>query len=201
MVRIEGLAQGGGHQLLQGVRDVLVVLGEDLRGEADDGAGDGIRRVCPGVRAPDAQGVQEDGPEFLQGERAHARHAVLCGDQRGDRDDDAVGDVYEQGGHLRLLCRELDCGVDVAGLHCPEVVEGADDRVRSHRSERRGYGGLGHGQHSSQGDRRAGHGVLIHLRAGHLWTDSGDFFPPVVGPTMTQTTVGKGSDRARPRPP
>ncbi|MFC9105438.1 hypothetical protein ACFT08_31240 [Streptomyces rochei] len=48
-VRIEGLAHADGFQLAQGFSDVLVVLGEELLREVDDGAGDALRRVRPGL--------------------------------------------------------------------------------------------------------------------------------------------------------
>jgi hypothetical protein len=53
-VCLEGLAHADGLQLVQGVGDVLVVLGEELLREVDDGAGDALRRVRPGLR-PDPQ--------------------------------------------------------------------------------------------------------------------------------------------------
>jgi hypothetical protein len=57
-VRLEGLADADGFQLAEDVGDVLVVLGEDLLGEGDDGAGDTLRRVRPGL-LPGAQGGED----------------------------------------------------------------------------------------------------------------------------------------------
>ncbi|WP_186785330.1 hypothetical protein [Streptomyces misionensis] len=91
-MRIEGLAHADGLQLAQGVGDVLVVVGEELRGEVDDGAGDALHRVRPGPR-PVPQRGHEDAPQGLQGEGVLARLARVRAGQRGDRDDDPGGDV------------------------------------------------------------------------------------------------------------
>jgi hypothetical protein len=121
-----------------------VILGEDLFGEADDGMGDALRCVRPGLR-PVVQSGHEDASDGLQGEGVVARLRVDAA-QRSDRDDDPLGDVHEQRGHRRFGGEELSGGMGVAGLDRPEVVEGADHRVRGHRGERRG-GVLEHAEH------------------------------------------------------
>ncbi|WP_371583904.1 hypothetical protein [Streptomyces sp. NBC_01314] len=77
------------------VVDVFVVLGEDLFGEADDGLGGALRCVRPGL-CP-VVGGHEDASDGLQGEGAVARLRIGAA-QRGDRDDDLLGDFHEQRG-------------------------------------------------------------------------------------------------------
>ncbi|MER7569430.1 hypothetical protein ABTZ93_42110 [Streptomyces sp. NPDC097941] len=112
-MRIKGLAQAHGFHLPEDVGYVFVFLGEDLPGEADDGLGDALRRVRPGLR-PVEQGGHEDPSDGLQGEGVVARLRVDA-TQRGDRGDDPVGDLYEQRGHCRVG-GELGSGLGVAGL-------------------------------------------------------------------------------------
>lgn len=119
-----------------------MVLGEQLLREVDDGAGDALGRVRPGLR-PDPQRGHEDAPEGLQGEGVLARLAGLRAGQRGDRDDDPRRGVDEQFGHPRFSAGELAGGVDIVGLDGPEVAEGADGRGRGHRGEWRGVGHVG----------------------------------------------------------
>ncbi|MFB9579920.1 hypothetical protein [Streptomyces goshikiensis] len=45
---IEGLAHSHRLQLAQDLGDVLVVVGEELQDELDDGAGDALRSLRPG---------------------------------------------------------------------------------------------------------------------------------------------------------
>ncbi|MFI8308463.1 hypothetical protein ACIF80_34710 [Streptomyces sp. NPDC085927] len=159
----------GGLQLAQSVGDVLVVLGEELQGEVDDGAGDAFRRVRPGLR-PGPQRGHEDAPEGLQSEGVRARLARFRAGQRGDGDDDPFDDVDEQLGHPRLAAGELAGGVDVVGLHGPEVAERADGRVRGHRGER--HVGGGH-DGSSRTRRRADRsGLISDLQSRCLWIES-----------------------------
>jgi hypothetical protein len=58
-VRVEGLAHADGRQLAVNIGDAFVVL---LHDEVDDGAGDALRRVRPGLR-PGPQGGHEDALE------------------------------------------------------------------------------------------------------------------------------------------
>ncbi|MEV6742379.1 hypothetical protein AB0N14_38110 [Streptomyces sp. NPDC051104] len=104
-MRIEGLAHADGCQLPECVGDVL---GEELRDEGDNCAGEALCCVRPVLR-PGAQGGDEDAPERLQGEGVLARLARAGVGQRGDGDDDSFGDVDEQRGYLRLGAGEL-CG-------------------------------------------------------------------------------------------
>uniref|UniRef100_UPI002F90AD8C hypothetical protein n=1 Tax=Streptomyces sp. NBC_01562 TaxID=2975879 RepID=UPI002F90AD8C len=89
---------------------------------------------------------REDAPERLQGEGVRARIALGGAGQRGDRGNDAIGDVYEQLAQPRLGAREHAGRVGVTGLNRLDEVEGSHHRVRGHRGERRSGGGLGHGQ-------------------------------------------------------
>ncbi|MEU5714086.1 MULTISPECIES: hypothetical protein [Streptomyces] len=176
-MRIEGLAHADGLQLAQGVGDVFVVLGEELLREVDDGAGDALRRVRSGLR-PGSQRGHEDPPEGLQGEGVRARLAGLRAGQRGDRYDDAFGDVDEQLGHPRCNTGELVGGVDVVGLGGPEVAEGADGLVRSHRGERRGVGHVGSSRTGRPADRGGSEPMLGSRPCGQSPAPTGENSPP-----------------------
>ncbi|WP_186319322.1 hypothetical protein [Streptomyces sp. SAJ15] len=112
------MAHADGLQLGEGIGDVLVVLGEELRGEVDDRASDALRRIRPGM-GPDPQRGHEDASEDLQGEGVLERLARVRAGQCGDRDDDARRDVDEQLGHPWLGASELAGGIDVVGLDSP----------------------------------------------------------------------------------
>ncbi|KMS91043.1 hypothetical protein ACZ91_11800 [Streptomyces regensis] len=74
-VCMQGLADADGLQLAQDIGDVLVVLGEDLRDEGDDGAGDAL--LASGPRHAGTQGGDGDVSEGLRGEGVRARLAPL----------------------------------------------------------------------------------------------------------------------------
>ncbi|MFF4764249.1 hypothetical protein [Streptomyces sp. NPDC001292] len=133
-MRIEGLAQADGSHVPEDVGDVLlswvrISLVMLMTAWAMPFAVSGP--VCAQV----VQGGHEDASDGLQGEGVVARIRVDAA-QRGDRDDDPLGDVHEQRGHPRFVGEELAGGLGVAGLDRPEVFEGAEHRVRGHRGER-----------------------------------------------------------------
>ncbi len=129
----------------------MLFLGEDLPDEGDDRAGDAFHRVRIGLR-PAAQGGHEDPADGLQGEGVVARIRVDA-PQGGDRNDDALRGIREQFGHPRIGACEPGGCFGVAGLHGPQVAEGAEHSVRRHRGERRG-GVLEHGRLLTYGSPR-----------------------------------------------
>lgn len=96
---IEGLVHADGLQPAEDIGDVLMLLGEDFLGEADDGPGDGCVH-CQAQGVAVAQDLQEYPAEGLQGEGVCVELLVLVV-QGGDWDDDAFGDVQEQLVQLR----------------------------------------------------------------------------------------------------
>ncbi|WP_171168978.1 hypothetical protein [Streptomyces sp. I05A-00742] len=94
-VRLHCLYQAGSLQLSEHVDDVLVLLGEDLLSEADDGQGNARGRRRTGV-VVDTQDAQEQLAECCHHEGVVTRHGHVPAEQSGDRDDDPLGDVDEQ---------------------------------------------------------------------------------------------------------
>ncbi|MEU2226696.1 hypothetical protein [Streptomyces sp. NPDC018347] len=147
-VRLRRLLHPCGFQLVQDVGDVVVVLGEDVLGEADDGLGD-TRRV--GQAHAVAQDLQQRSPERCgqEGVRARLPVALVGG---GDGDEDARGDVQEQPAQLRAgVVGDHADGVDVPGLQRTAVGEGVGDAVGIDRGERRGDGVLAYDSSSRSG--------------------------------------------------
>ncbi|MFC8494788.1 hypothetical protein ACFUJU_29135 [Streptomyces sp. NPDC057235] len=135
-MRLKGLAHADDLQFVQGVGDVLTVfVGEDVRDEVDDCAGDAFRSARPGLHRPVAQGGHEDPPDGLQGEGVVAQVRVEIA-QGGDRDDDPLGDVDEHRRHLWMGVGERGSRFGITGLNGPEVPEGADCHLRCQRNER-----------------------------------------------------------------
>ncbi|MFC7924523.1 hypothetical protein [Streptomyces cinereoruber] len=134
--------QGDGVEVLQDVGRVLVVLDEQLRDEVQGGACEGLGGVRAG-RGPGAQSGHEDPAEGVEDEGvvARLRHAFA---DRGDGDDDPLGDVHDQLGHPRLGGHELAGELAVVDADRPQVIEDVHHRLRSHRDEWRSGGVLGH---------------------------------------------------------
>ncbi|WP_406351354.1 hypothetical protein OHB56_02455 [Streptomyces sp. NBC_01635] len=125
----------------------------------------------------------EPGPGRLGG---LARLVRLGAGQRGDGNDDPLGDVDEQLGHPRFSAGELAGEVHIVGLDVPEVAEDADGRVGVIGGEQ--HGGVGHVDSSRTG-RPADRGSLgADDRGAALWTESADggvSFPCLVSTDLT----------------
>ncbi|MFI5808358.1 hypothetical protein [Streptomyces sp. NPDC051561] len=111
-------------------------------GEADDGLGD-ARRESQAVAV--TQILQEQSPERVCQEGARARRPVAVLVHGGERDDDACGNLQEHPVQARTVdvLGDRAGGVDVVGLHRPDVGKRVGDVLRFHRGERRGDGVLG----------------------------------------------------------